>query len=552
LKPSVDVGQPCVRRVALRVVAAVSLMAGAVIVLSPAGSAASSAYAVTELQFGPGVADIGGGVAADPATDTVYAATGDSGVAVINGASGTVAAQIKVPLAAVAVAVDQASDSVFAIAPGPQAAAYVINGATDAVTATISLPSGLETFAAAANPVTHMVYVTDYAHGTVVVIDGSTDTVAATIPLADPVIAPDPFPWGLAVDTATNTVYVADERDDQVAVIDGATNTVTGRIALPAGSDPTGVAVNRAAGLVYTADAGTGAISVIDTATGSVSTLASGMSDPEGLAPDSGSGTLYASGPGPADRAGATYVIDTASGAITARIPRGGASIAVPASGSAFVGQNGGRLSQYLTVIKRGTVSTMSPVIVGADSFNFIVGRAGQHQLRASATPAATFSATGLPDWLALSPSGLLSGTPPASTVGTTYFIPVTAANGVAPPFTWTITVTVDQGPAITSADQATFQVGVPGSFAATATGFPAPTFSESGTLPAGVTFSAGGPGTDGVLSGTPAAGTAGSYPIHIKATNRIGTATQAFTLIVNEPPSTGRSALKKVDLAGK
>jgi large repetitive protein len=147
-------------------------------------------------------------------------------------------------------------------------------------------------------------------------------------------------------------------------------------------------------------------------------------------------------------------------------------------------------------------------------------------------------AATGLPGWLALSSSGLLSGTPPASTVGATYFIPVTAANGVAPPFTWTFTVTIDQAPAITSTDQATFQVGVPGSFAATDTGFPAPTFSESGTLPAGVTFSTGGPGTDGVLSGTPAAGTVGSYPIHIMATNRIGIATQAFTLIVTEPPS--------------
>jgi large repetitive protein len=83
--------------------------------------------------------------------------------------------------------------------------------------------------------------------------------------------------------------------------------------------------------------------------------------------------------------------------------------------------------------------------------------------------------------------------------------------------------------------------VGAAGSFAATATGVPAPTFSESGVLPAGVTFSAGAPGAGAVLSGTPAAGTAGSYPIRITAANSSGAATQAFTLTVTEPTATGR-----------
>ncbi len=87
----------------------------------------------------------------------------------------------------------------------------------------------------------------------------------------------------------------------------------------------------------------------------------------------------------------------------------------------------------------------------------------------------------------------------------------------------------IAQTPAITSADQATFGTGVAGSFTVTATGVPWPTFSESGALPAGVTFSSAG-----VLSGTPAAGTAGSYPIEVSATNSVGTATQAFTLTVD------------------
>jgi len=83
--------------------------------------------------------------------------------------------------------------------------------------------------------------------------------------------------------------------------------------------------------------------------------------------------------------------------------------------------------------------------------------------------------------------------------------------------------------PAITSAPSTTFTVGVAGTFSVTATGTPAPTLSESGALPSGVTFTAAG-----MLSGTPAAGTSGTYPITLTAQNGVGTnATQSFTLTV-------------------
>ena len=71
---------------------------------------------------------------------------------------------------------------------------------------------------------------------------------------------------------------------------------------------------------------------------------------------------------------------------------------------------------------------------------------------------------------------------------------------------TGTGTGTVSVAPTITSASSTTFTVGTAGSFTVTATGTPTPTFSETGTLPSGVTFSSGG-----VLSGTPAAGQAAS-----------------------------------------
>jgi hypothetical protein len=80
--------------------------------------------------------------------------------------------------------------------------------------------------------------------------------------------------------------------------------------------------------------------------------------------------------------------------------------------------------------------------------------------------------------------------------------------------------------PGVTSADQTTFTEGSAGTF--TVTGSGSPTLAETGTLPSGVTFSSG------VLSGTPAAGTGGSYPIEITATNGAGAVTQAFTLTVS------------------
>lgn len=87
--------------------------------------------------------------------------------------------------------------------------------------------------------------------------------------------------------------------------------------------------------------------------------------------------------------------------------------------------------------------------------------------------------------------------------------------------------------PEITSTATATFKVGKQGSFTVTATGLPAPALSETGALPKGVVFTDHGDGTAS-LSGTPAAGTGGSYPITIKASNSAPPdAEQSFTLTV-------------------
>ncbi len=90
--------------------------------------------------------------------------------------------------------------------------------------------------------------------------------------------------------------------------------------------------------------------------------------------------------------------------------------------------------------------------------------------------------------------------------------------------------------PAITSADSTSFFVNTGDSFQVTASGSPAPAFSNApfsgcspSTLPSGFTFSSAG-----LLSGTPGADALGTYTVCVNAANGVSpNATQTFTLTV-------------------
>jgi hypothetical protein len=174
-------------------------------------------------------------------------------------------------------------------------------------------------------------------------------------------------------------------------------------------------------------------------------------------------------------------------------------------------------------------VTSVAPTITSANSATFAEGVAGSFTVTATGTPAPSFSETGaLPTGVTLSIAGDLSGTP---TQSGDFPITIDATNGVAPDATQSFDLTVSTtgvAPAITSADSATFTQGIAGSFQVTATGTPAPSFSETGALPTGVTFSSSGL----LLSDTMQSGT---YPITIDATNGVAPdATQSFTLTVD------------------
>ena len=79
-------------------------------------------------------------------------------------------------------------------------------------------------------------------------------------------------------------------------------------------------------------------------------------------------------------------------------------------------------------------------------------------------------------------------------------------------------TLTSDDIPVLSGANTPTFTEGTPVNFQIASSGWPAPVFSLSGTLPGGLTFDS----ATGAISGTPNSGTTGTYPLIITATNGI------------------------------
>ena len=156
------------------------------------------------------------------------------------------------------------------------------------------------------------------------------------------------------------------------------------------------------------------------------------------------------------------------------------------------------------------------PTIMSGDSATFTVGTSSSLTVTTTGTPVPGLSETGaLPAGVTFVDNGdgtaTLSGTPTAGSGGV-YPLTITAANGATPSAVKTFTLTVDEAPSVTSADQATFIQGTPGTFTVTTSGYPAPALSFSSGLPSGVSFVDNGNGT-GTLSYVPTAGTGGLYP---------------------------------------
>jgi hypothetical protein len=166
---------------------------------------------------------------------------------------------------------------------------------------------------------------------------------------------------------------------------------------------------------------------------------------------------------------------------------------------------------------------------------NPVVGTAYSVQLQTSGGGAGTvvWKKTSLPKGLALSSTGLLSGTPSVKAVGPAT-VAVTASLNKGTPVTASYSVTVDEAPAFSpkAATAVSFNEGTASSFTVTATGNPTPTVSESGSLPSGVTFS------NGVFSGTPTVTTnSATFNFTLTASNGVSpAASETFALTTVAP----------------
>jgi len=178
-----------------------------------------------------------------------------------------------------ALAVDEATNTVYAVAAGDNAIS-IINGATCNATVTSGCgqtppmaPVMTQPISIAVNPATHMVYAVNELDSTVSALDGTrcnaTDSSGCAGP--SPAMAIGFDGGAVAVDVATDTVYASSQGANTVSVLNGArcnaTNTSGCTRFAPTttvGVDPRGIAADPATNTIYVGSRTDGTVSVID------------------------------------------------------------------------------------------------------------------------------------------------------------------------------------------------------------------------------------------------------------------------------------------------
>ena len=192
---------------------------------------------------------------------------------------------------------------------------------------------------------------------------------------------------------------------------------------------------------------------------------------------------------------------------------------------------------------------TNLPVIISAAPPNGTPNVAYTHTFTANQAVTAWSASPALPAWLSLNATtGFLGGNPLTANAGTVNFtISAATANGTATQAV-AFSVIAPTPPAFTSGVPTAGVVGSPYSFAFTASGSPAPTFSlvTPNSQPTGLSLSTGG-----VLSGTPSI--AGTFMFAVQASNSAGTAVSPLTgnLSVVIGPAVAQTGAVTADISG-
>lgn len=495
------------------------------------------------------------GVGVDSATGTVYVSAGEQ-VLVINGTNDTTVATIALSQDAGSVAVDSASDTVYVEegvgTTAPELA--VIDGATNSLTGTIAFPAGEGIgLATAVDTQTDQIYVAAAGSATGVVtpgvfdIDGSTGSVAARFNTSGAVT-----PSGIAVDEPANTLWVASRRTqyeegtvDELDASSGAILANIPSIGAPVG-DPAAadIAVDPVTDTVYAAvdespnEGGADGLTVIDGATATVTATVS-ATGLESVAVDPAADVVYVT----AGQAGIT-VVDGATDTIAETLPAAAAqAVAIDTATGVVYAPTPTPLPPGVWKVSPSAQDSVSPIISGSDPSppSLTVGTDGAVDFLVSGEPYPHLTETGtLPSGVTL-PGGLstppnqLGGTPAAGSGGV-YPLTITASNGVQPDYSENITLTVNEAPSLTAPTAETLHTGEAASIPIGVHGYPAPAVSAS-PLPAGLSLVQQQSG-NWQLTGTPAAGSVGTYQTQLQATSSLGTVTKTLTLTVAAPPA--------------
>ena len=376
-------------------------------------------------------------------------------------------------------------------------------------------------------------------------------------------------PTGIAYDSATDTLYIADDVSSTPLWTISNFSTTCTTTSVCGNSQLASFAPNQGASF----DQATGAL----VANGNIYTLAYYPQSGGGLlrsapvsAPSSGPwswtggydslGNATYGSPG-VDPSGNVYYINQAGtfnvvppGASTA------SSMSLTGTWNTFVG-GPAYANGALYVLDQGSSGyqidqvVLPPSFTSSDATTFYAGYASTFSVAATGLPAPSVAVTSgsLPPGVTLGSDGTLSGTPAAGSAGT-YPITITATNGAALAATQSFTLTVadtppPSAPTFTNENHTTFVIGQNNNFSATTSGYPASEYSIiAGSLPHGISFN---PAT-GAFSGSPAAGTEGTYVLTLSAQNGVGDpSTQVFTLTIIQESSSDPSLVRALASTG-
>jgi Bacterial Ig domain/Putative Ig domain len=196
-----------------------------------------------------------------------------------------------------------------------------------------------------------------------------------------------------------------------------------------------------------------------------------------------------------------------------------------------LTGQEQGLVYSYLASRYAFPTSVASsvgaPVVIATPSATITVGQTFSLQISASNGPT-SFGASGLPPGLQISGTGLISGSPTAAGA---YPATLTATNASGTGSTPVLFTINPPPPSFAPGLSASGQEGQSFSYQIVASNNP--TGYTSGALPSGLSLDPIG----GVISGTPAIGSAGTYNVAISASNQTGSASTTLTITISAAP---------------